>query len=303
MRLEVYSKIQTLYKRYIFDGKECPKKEWLKFKNKIILGDFSYPEAAYLFNNDWEITSKIDGTNSKIAFFPSTGEIKVGGKTEKAQSQSGQFEFLQEIADRIRPILCDMFPKESARFVPVKDKETNKVQYWEDDPVDRAESDGPIQPTDEGMYAVKLEEVPIYIYGEYFGSGIQKCGQRYIKDDNGFLVFDIKQQGWWLPKDKRDEMCKALGLDTVPYLGTMTLAKAEEMVSNGFTTKFDGAADPTLLEEGVVARPIIPILCSNGDRVIVKVKYCDYVDYEKARSEFSEEEFEEFNKWYNENYK
>ena len=301
MALETFTKINTLYKRYIFDGKTCPKKEWLKFKNKIILGDFSYPEAAYLFNNDWEITSKIDGTNSKIAFFPSTGEIKVGGKTEKASSQSGQFEFLQEIADRIRPILCDMFPKESARFAPIKDKTTNKVAYNKLSPFGKLED--VVTPDKEGDYVVGLEEVPVYIYGEYFGKGIQKCGPRYIKDGNGFLVFDIKQQGWWLPKDKRDEMCKALGLDTVPYLGTMTLAEAEEMVSNGFTTKFDGAADPTLLEEGVVARPIIPILCSNGDRVIVKVKYCDYVDYEKARSGFSEEEFEEFSNWYNENYK
>lgn len=312
MRLEVYSKIQTLYKRYIFDGKECPKKEWLKFKNKIILGDFSYPEAAYLFNNDWEITSKIDGTNSKIAFFPSTGEIKVGGKTEKASSQSGQFEFLQEIADKIRPILCDMFPKESARFAPVKNKETNKVQYYiasAEDTLDikyfkEEEAISALHMVKDPKFSsVEMEEVPIYIYGEYFGSGIQKCGQRYIKDGNGFLVFDIKQQGWWLPKDKRDEMCKALGLDTVPYLGTMTLAEAEEMVSNGFTTKFDGAADPTLLEEGVVARPVVPILCANGDRVIVKVKYCDYVEYERVRNEFSDDEFEEFNKWYNENYK
>lgn len=312
MVLETFTKINTLYKRYIFDGKACPKKEWLKFKNKIILGNFSYPEAAYLFNNDWEITSKIDGTNSKIAFFPSTGEIKVGGKTEKAQSQHGQFEMLEKIGENIKPQLCAMFPKESARFAPVKNKETNKVQYYiasAEDTLDikyfkEEEAISALHMVKDPKFSsVEMEEVPIYIYGEYFGKGIQKCGPRYIKDDNGFLVFDIKQQGWWLPKDKRDEMCKILGLDTVPYIGTMTLAEAEEMVSNGFTTKFDGAADPTLLEEGVVARPIIPILCSNGDRVIVKVKYCDYVDYEKARSGFSEEEFEEFSNWYNENYK
>lgn len=302
MGLQTYTKINTLYKRYVFDIKTCPKKEWSKFKNKIILGDFSYPEAAYLFNNDWEITSKIDGTNSKIVFFPSRGEIMVGGKTDKASSQSGQFEYLQGIANKINPILCEIFPKESAKFAPVKDKETNKVKYWELDPYRFCDTET-IIPTKEGQYEVSLEEIPIYIYGEYFGKGIQKCGHRYIKDGNDFLVFDIRQQGWWLPKDKRDEMCKILGLDTVPYIGTMTLADAEEMVSNGFTTKFEGASDPTLLEEGVVARPVVPILCANGDRVIVKVKYCDYVEYERVRSEFSDDEFEEFNKWYNENYK
>ena len=85
---------------------------------------FSNKEAEYLFNCLWEAYSKLDGTNSKIAFFPSTQEILIGGKTDKASSIHGQFEMLQEIADRIKPILCEMFPKESARFVPVKNKET-----------------------------------------------------------------------------------------------------------------------------------------------------------------------------------
>ena len=116
MALKVYDKINTLYKRYVFDGKDCPNKDWLKFKNKIILGEFSNIEAGYLFNNLWEAYSKIDGTNSKICFYPSTGKIAVGGKTDKASSMHGQFEMLQEIADRIRPQLEGMFPKESARF-------------------------------------------------------------------------------------------------------------------------------------------------------------------------------------------
>ena len=97
MGLQTYQKINTMYKRYVFDAKDCPNKEWLKFKNKIILGDFSNIEAQYLFDCPWEAYSKIDGTNSKIAFFPSTGEIRVEGKTEKAQSQHGQFEMLEKI--------------------------------------------------------------------------------------------------------------------------------------------------------------------------------------------------------------
>ena len=74
--METYTKINTLYKRYAFDGKDCANKEWLKFRNKIILGEFSNKEAEYLFHCPWEAYSKLDGTNSKIAFYPSTGEIK-----------------------------------------------------------------------------------------------------------------------------------------------------------------------------------------------------------------------------------
>ena len=296
MSLQVYDKIQTLYKRYIFDGSKCPNKKWLKFKNKIILGEFSFKEAGYLFNCLWEATSKIDGTNSKIAFFPSTGEIRVEGKTEKSESQHGQFEMLEKIGENIKPQLCAMFPKESARFTPVKNKETNKVQYYLE-----AADDAMIEPK-AGFCGVQLEEVPIYIYGEYFGSGIQKCGSRYIQNGNDFLVFDIKQQGWWTPKDVRDALCKDLKLNTVPFLGVMTLKEIEDKVRAGFTTQFDRAADPTMLEEGIVARPTIPLCDGSGNRIIVKVKYCDYVEYYAVRKEFSDAEFEEFDKWYHENY-
>ena len=289
--MQTFQKINTLYKRYAFDAKDCPNKKWLKMRNKIILGEFSDKEAEYLFDCQWEAYSKLDGTNSKIAFFPSSGEIKVGGKTDNASSMHGQFEMLQEIGDRIKPILCEMFPKETARFTEVKGN-NNKVQYWDKEFYDITE------PNCEGMYGVELEEVPIYIYGEYFGEGIQKCGKRYIEKGNGFRVFDICQQGWWTPKEVRDGMCKQLGLETVPYLGNMTLREIENLVRSGFTTKFEGASDPSLIEEGIVARPTIPLNNGRGNRIIVKVKYCDYVEYDTVRKEFTDEEFAEFEAWY-----
>ena len=291
--MEVFQKINTLYKRYAFEAKDCPNKKWLKMRNKIILGEFSDKEAEYLFDCQWEAYSKLDGTNSKIAFFPSTQEIKVGGKTDNASSMHGQFEMLQEIADRIKPILCEMFPKESARFTEKKGN-NNKVQYWDKEFYDVTEV------SSKGLYGVELEEVPIYIYGEYFGEGIQKCGKRYIEKGNGFRVFDIRQQGWWTPKEVRDGMCKQLGLDTVPYLGNMTLREIENLVRSGFTTKFEGASDPTLIEEGIVARPTIPLNNGRGNRIIIKVKYCDYVEYDTVRKEFTDEEFAEFEAWYKE---
>lgn len=302
--METYTKIDTMYKRYAFDGKNCPKKEWLKFRNKIILGEFSNKEAEYLFKCLWEAYSKIDGTNSKIAFYPSTQEIRVGGKTDNANSQHGQFEMLEKIGERIKPQLCAMFPKESARFTPIK--ENNKIQYFDvkGNVIGTVACELTYTKTEASastFYGVALEEVPIYIYGEYFGTGVQKGGGRYIQNGNDFLVFDIKQQGWWLPKENRDAICKALGLEQVPFLGHMTLEDIEKMVRGGFATKFDRAADPTLIEEGIVARPVIPLCSSNGNRVIVKVKYCDYVEYDAVRKEFSDKEFTEFDTWYHEN--
>ena len=291
--METYQKIQTLYKRYNFDGKTCPNKKWLKLRNKIIIGDFSNKEAEFLFDKPWEAYSKIDGTNSKIIFYPSTQTITVGGKSDNASSLHGQFEVLQEIAERIKPILCEMFPKECAKFAPVKNKETNKVQYYLE-----AARDAMIEPKT-GFCGVELEEVPIYIYGEYFGEGVQKCGKRYIEKGNKFIVFDIKQQGWWTPKDVRDSICEKLGLEKVPFIGVMSLKEIEDMVKKGFETKYPNASDSTLIEEGIVARPTLPLMDTRGNRIIVKVKNCDYVEYYRVRQEFTDEEFEEFTTWYN----
>ena len=87
--METYTKINTLYRRYKHLGDKCPNPKWRKFQNQIIIGCYSDPVFGYLKNCLFEGYSKIDGTNSKICYFPSTGEIMVGGKTDKASSQHG----------------------------------------------------------------------------------------------------------------------------------------------------------------------------------------------------------------------
>jgi hypothetical protein len=204
---------------------------------------------------------------------------------------------LEKIGERIKPQLCAMFPKDTARFTPIKGSD-NKVEFWDmGDPLGITK----VVPSKSGQYIVGLEEVPIYIFGEYFGQGIQKCGGRYIQNGNDFCVFDIKQQGWWTPKDVRDSLCKGLDLEQVPFLGVMTLKEIEEKVRAGFTTQFEKAADPTMIEEGIVARPTIPLCNGSGNRIIVKVKYCDYIEYDAVRKQFSDKEFTEFDTWYHEN--
>lgn len=292
--MQTYTKINTLYKRFQSLGKvELPKKDWIRFSNVIKIGDYSNPAFELLKNNILlECYSKIDGTNSKIAYFPSTGEIKVGGKSDTSSSQSGQFEFLQKIADRILLKLKEMYPADCAVFTPKKD-DSNKILYTS--PTD---PDKPFV-MKAGKALVELEEVPIYIYGEYYGKGIQKCGARY-RNDNDFVVFDIQQQGWWLPKEMRDNICQKLDLHQVPFIGYLTLDEAEKMVTKGFPT-LEHAEDPTLIEEGIVARPKIPFKNARGNRVIVKIKHCDYSKWQKAYDAGTKEDYLEFVKWYDEN--
>ena len=141
----------------------------------------------------------------------------------------------------------------------------------------------------------------MYIYGEFYGKGIQKCGGNYDKDNKRFSVFDICQQGWYVPIDMLQDYCDKLGLDIAPYIGQMTIAEAERMVVNGFKTRVANASNPDFIEEGIVARPIIPIKDPRGNRIIVKIKYCDYAELNAVINELGILEYDEFHKWYMDN--
>ena len=295
MKTQTYTKINTLYKRYQNLKKvDLPKKEWIKFQNKIILGGFTEPYFDYLFNCEWDCFSKIDGTNSKIVYYPSTGLCFCGGKTDNAEIVgTGQKAYLDEVIERIKPILGEMFPPEMAKFAPIMN-DKNQIQYYDNDGVFRVPID---IPKEEGIYGVELEEVPIYIYGEFYGKKIQKGGN-YDKEKNRFSVFDICQQGWYVPVSMLYDYCHKLGLDVVPRIGYMTLGEAEEMVMQGFKTRVENAANPDYLEEGIVARPIVPIKDPRGKRMIVKIKTCDYRELQQVIDAVGDVSYNQFRTWY-----
>lgn len=304
MKTQTYTKINTLYKRYAnINVKELPNPKWATFRNKIILGEYSDEFMRYIKDLQFDCFSKIDGTNSKIVYFPSTGECFPGGKTDNAEIVgTGQKAFLDEIIARIKPILAELFPPESAKFAPVMN-DKNQIKYYRyygDDyggiikePVENVTSTF-------GYWGVDLEEVPVYIYGEFFGKKIQKGGN-YDKDNNRFSIFDICVQGWYVPINMLNEYAEKLGLTVAPYIGQMTIPQAEEMVRKGFKTRVPNAANPDYLEEGIVARPVVPIKDPRGKRIIVKIKTCDYAELESSIKLVGDEEYKKFDAWYREN--
>ena len=290
MKTQTYTKINTLYKRYMNLNKvDLPNKDWKVFQNKIILDEFSDDYVKYLRDMKWDCFSKIDGTNSKIVYYPSTGECFCGGKTDNADIVgTGQKVFLDKIIERILPTLKEMFPKESAKFTPKLD-DKQQIEYL-DIPGTHPEN----------IKAVMLEEQPIYIYGEFYGKKIQKGGN-YDKDNNRFSVFDICQQGWFVPIDVLNEYCEKLGLEVVPYIGRMNLEEAEKMVSDGFQTKVPNVSNPDYIEEGIVARPSVPIKDPRGKRIIVKIKHCDYNDLYQTIKQIGVFQYQQFHEWYMDN--
>ena len=300
-KFAVYTKINTLYKRYKNLNKvTLPNPAWKVFMNKIIIGNYSDDYMEYIKGLKFDCFSKIDGTNSKIVYFPSTGECFCGGKTDNAEIVgTGQKAMLDEIITRIKPTLAYLFPKESAKFVPVVNDKNQPIYYeiagdeiYVDRPIDK--------PVEANLMAVELEEVPVYIYGEFFGKKIQ-AGGNYDKDKNRFSIFDICVQGWWVPIDMLNDYAQKLGLEVAPYLGQMTIDEAEKMVMKGFKTHVPDAANPDYLEEGIVARPVVPIKDPRGKRIIVKIKTCDYNDLTNAINQVGEEEYKKFREWYFEN--
>lgn len=299
MKTQTYTKINTLYRRYAnLKNYDLPNKDWMVFQNKIILGAYSDDYMGYIKDLKFDCFSKIDGTNSKIVYFPSTGECFCGGKTDSADIVgTGQKAFLDAEIERIKPILAELFPKESAKFAPIMN-DKNQIQYYE------AETGTKIDVTPETVndyrFGVKLEEAPVYIYGEFFGKKIQSGGN-YDKDKNRFSIFDICQQGWWVPIDMLYSYAERLGLDVAPYIGVMTIPEAEEMVKRGFKTLVPNVSNPDYLEEGIVARPVVPIKDPRGKRIIVKIKTCDYNDLQRAIEKVGEDEYRKFDAWYKEN--
>lgn len=300
-KTQTYTKINSLYCRYTnLKNYDLPNKAWMAFQNKIILGKYSDDFMGYIKDLKFDCFSKIDGTNSKIVYYPSTGECFCGGKTDNADIiGTGQKPFLDAIIERIKPVLAELFPPECAKFTPVMN-EKNQIS------AEHVDYSGKKMPSSNGTFddcgdfVVRAEESPIYIYGEFFGKKIQKGGN-YDKENNRFYIFDICQQGWYVPIYMLRDYAEKLGLEVVPYIGRMTISEAEQMVIEGFKTRVPNASNPDYLEEGIVARPVVPIKDPRGKRIIVKIKTCDYRELQAAIDKVGEDEYHDFNRWYVEN--
>lgn len=115
------------------------------------------------------------------------------------------------------------------------------------------------------------ETTDICFYGEGYGAGIQKGGGNY-RQDQDFVLFDIKIGKWWIKRDEIENISKIFGLDVVPVVGEGTLTEMVEQTRKGFTSRWGD-----FLAEGIVARPKAELLCRDGSRLITKIKCKDFV--------------------------
>ena len=109
------------------------------------------------------------------------------------------------------------------------------------------------------------------LYGEGYGAKIQKGGGNYIPDGCGFILFDVLCGGWWLEREKVEDIAAKLDIPTVPIVGTGTLLDAVEQTRSGFESVVGDC-----IAEGIVMRPKTELCDRAGRRVIAKIKHRDF---------------------------
>lgn len=120
-------------------------------------------------------------------------------------------------------------------------------------------------------FITKEEPFSVCLYGEGYGSKIQKGGGNYRKDQS-FVLFDVNINGWWLQRKDVEEIASFFGLDIVPIIGEGTLEEMIVLTKGGFNSFWGD-----FLAEGIVARPKVELKARNGHRIITKIKYKDFI--------------------------
>lgn len=223
-----YQKINTIFKR--------------DERNLIMENELSQPEFEYLYDNLWECTEKIDGTNIRIELSASVSEndipswkMEIKGKTDAAIIPKNLFNRLIDIFGKI---------DWNTVFPDIK------------------------------------ENTDITIYGEGYGKGIQKGGGNYIRNGNDFILFDVKVGNWWLNRKNIESIASKLNVKIVPFIGLMTLGEAIEYVRKGFKSNI--SENKEYIAEGLVLKVPCGMLGRNGKRIITKLKTQDFRKKEQA---------------------
>ena len=109
------------------------------------------------------------------------------------------------------------------------------------------------------------------LFGEGYGAKIQKGG--LYRSDVSFILFDVylPEQDLWLNRESIEDIAKSFNIDVVPIILKETIQDAIDYVKTKPKSTI-GTANM----EGLVCKPKVDVLDRRGNRVIVKVKVCDF---------------------------
>ena len=129
------------------------------------------------------------------------------------------------------------------------------------------------------IFGCLVPNTHITIFGEGYGIKIQKGGN-YIKNDVNFILFDIRVGNWWLTRESCEDIAKKLNISIVPMIGMFTIDEAIDIVKRGFKSTI--AENKDYDAEGLVLKTPMGLLDRGGNRIITKLKTCDFRKWEAA---------------------
>ena len=274
-----YQKINTIFMRDInniimpYDGYVDPVLTWLencKFRcEEKVDGTCMRIEVVTNFNMcaDYETEPLIPTHETLTAMVTGVSfEVRFRGKTDNAQIPKKLLAFMQKT------------------YTP--DVVLNALGLKETIPVSEFEEHNwGVKNDKTGEFTPDINLVPKMwtIYGEGYGVGIQACGGNYLKDENRIIGFDVKvtpQNGQpiYLLKDAVDDILTKMGMPIVPTIGYFTIPEAVEYVKNGFKSLV-AEDNSDFIAEGLVCKSPDGILDRRGNRIVFKVKNCDWNKY------------------------
>ena len=261
-----YQKIQTVFKR--------------DEKNVIMpYAELTQPEFDFLRDKPWRCEEKIDGTNIRIEverlaviYYEDGSKTYPGDTWEQTGKQESDIKGVQfkvsykgktdnaDINPRLMNHLTETYPRQKVLAAlgleGIIDREQWQDHKW-----------------------LSIGDIPqrYTIYGEGYGAKIQKAGGNYLSQSNGFIVFDVKVDDLYLFCSARDEIAQKLGAPVVPFIGMMTLDEAIQYVRTGFKSRI--AENKDFMAEGLVIRNELGMKTRRGERIITKLKTCDFQKY------------------------
>lgn len=124
----------------------------------------------------------------------------------------------------------------------------------------------------EQLFEQKFGDMNVILFGEGYGTKIQKSGN-YYRDDVSFILFDVyaPKADLWLRRDDVEDIAKCFDIEVVPIILEGTLQDAIDYVKTRPKSTI-GTADM----EGLVCRPKMEVFDRLGKRVIAKVRVGDF---------------------------
>ena len=258
-----YQKINTIFKR--------------DDKNVIMPNEgFVMEEFNVLRGIKWEATEKIDGTNIRIEV-KSTIEYAREFKDDKLNEEVYGVSFGVEykgktdraqIPEHLLAFLKEKYPSDVVlgalglkSFIPIDEFGEHR---WMNEKGE-----------------VDVSRIPyLYtIYGEGYGMKIQSGGN-YIKNGVGFIVFDVKVNETYLLTENYRGIAEKMGAPYVPDMGMLTIDEAIEIVKRGFKSAI--AENKDYNAEGIVLKAPLGLRTRMGERLILKIKTCDFDKYKSV---------------------